>query len=152
MSRRTLLASLVAVVLLATLTAGAALAARPVFVFQALMTGANEVPGPGDTDAIGHATVMIRPAEDQVCWVLSWNRVDGTVVHAHIHGPATSTQFAPPIVTFFMNAAHGGTDTDRGCTTSATWADAIAADPGSFYVNVHSTPNFGPGAIRGQLR
>jgi hypothetical protein len=152
MSRRTLVASLAAVVLLATLTAGAALAARPVFVFQALMTGADEVPGPGDADAIGHATVMVRPDEDRVCWVLSWNRIDGIVVAAHIHGPATSMEAVPPIVTFFQSVAHGGTDTDRGCTTSAAWADAIAADPGSFYVNVHSTPDFGPGAIRGQLR
>jgi hypothetical protein len=152
MSRRTLVASLAAVVLLTALTAGAAMAARPVFVFQALMTGASEVPGPGDPDAIGHATVMVWPADDRVCWVLSWNRVDGTVVAAHIHGPATSTQAMPPIVTFFMGVPHGGTDTDRGCTTSAAWADAIVADPGLFYVNVHSIPDFGPGAIRGQLR
>ena len=152
MSRRTIVASTAAVVLLVTLTAGAALAARPVFVFQTVMTGAAEVPGPGDPDAIGHATVMIRPAEDSVCWVLSWNRVNGTVVAAHIHGPATSSQAMPPIVTFFQGVPHDGTDTDRGCTTSAAWADAIAADPGSFYVNVHSAPDFGPGAIRGQLR
>jgi hypothetical protein len=152
MSRRTFVASIAAVVLLVTLTAGAALAARPVFVFQTVMTGAAEVPGPGDSDAIGHATVMIRPADDSVCWVLSWNRIDGTVVAAHIHGPATDAQFAPPIVTFFQGVPHGGTDTDRGCTTSAAWADAIAADPGLFYVNVHSAPDFGPGAIRGQLR
>lgn len=152
MSRRTFVASLAAVVLLTTVAAGAALAARPVFVSQALLTGASEVPGPGDADAIGHATVMVWPAEDRVCWVLSWNRVDGTVVAAHIHGPATAAQAAPPIVTFFQGVAHGGTDTDRGCATSATWADAIAADPGSFYVNVHSAPDFGPGAIRGQLR
>ena len=152
MSRRTIVASSAAVLLLVSLTAGAALAARPVFVFQTVMTGAAEVPGPGDPDAIGHATVMIRPADDRVCWVLSWNRVNGTVVAAHIHGPATSAQAMPPIVTFFQGVPHDGTDTDRGCTTSAAWADAIAADPGSFYVNVHSTPDFGPGAIRGQLR
>jgi hypothetical protein len=152
MSRRTIVASLAAVVLLATLTAGAALAARPIFVFQALLTGASEVPGPGDADAIGHATVMVRPGDDSVCWVLSWNRVDGTVIAAHIHGQATSEETAPPIVTFFQGVPHGGTDTDRGCTTSAAWADLIAADPGSFYVNVHSLPAFGPGAIRGQLR
>lgn len=152
MFRRTLIASLAAVVLLTTVAAGAALAARPVFVSRALLTGPSEVPGPGDADAIGHATVMVWPDEDRVCWVLSWNRVDGTVVAAHIHGPATTAQAVAPIVTFFQGVAHGGTDTDRGCATSATWADAIAADPGSFYVNVHSAPDFGPGAIRGQLR
>jgi hypothetical protein len=35
---------------------------------------------------------------------------------------------------------------------SAEWADEIAGNPGQFYVNVHSSPDFGPGAIRGQLR
>ena len=39
MSRRTLVVSIAAVVLLVTLTAGAALAASPVFVFQTVMTG-----------------------------------------------------------------------------------------------------------------
>lgn len=151
MSGRTLAASLAALVLLVTLTAGTALAARPVQAFQTLLTGAHEVPGPGDADAIGHATVLVWPDEDRVCWVLSWNRIDGTVVASHIHGPATTAQAVPPVVTFFQGVPHEGTDTDRGCTTSATWADAIVADPGSFYVNVHAAPDFGPGAIRGQL-
>jgi hypothetical protein len=150
-TRRSIFATIAAIALLASFTAGTALAARPVFVFQTLMTGAAEVPGPGDPDAIGHATVMIRPATDEVCWVLSWNRIDGTVVAAHIHGPADAETSVSPIVTFFQGVPHESTDTDRGCTTSATWADAIVADPSMFYVNVHSLPDFGPGAIRGQL-
>lgn len=151
MTRRSILASIAVVTLLLSLTVGAASAARPVFVFQTLMTGAAEVPGPGDPNAIGHATVMIRPSTDEVCWVLSWNRVDGTVVAAHIHGPADEETAIAPIVTFFMGVPHGGTDTDRGCAVSEAWADAIVADPSQFYVNVHSAPDFGPGAIRGQL-
>jgi len=43
-----------------------------------------------------------------------------------------------------------GTDSIAGCVSSPDWADAIAADPASFYVDVHST-DFGPGAIRAQL-
>ena len=151
MTRRTVAASIAAVLLLLSLTAGAAMAARPVFVFQTLLTGAAEVPGPGDDDAIGHATVMIRPATDEVCWVVNWNHVDGTVVAAHIHGPADTETAVPPIVTFFQGVLHETTDTDRGCTVSVEWADAIVADPSQFYVNVHSVPDHGPGAIRGQL-
>jgi len=30
--------------------------------------------------------------------------------------------------------------------------DDIAANPGNYYVNLHTQPNFGPGAIRGQLQ
>lgn len=151
MTRRSLVATLAGVTLLLGMTVSTALAARPVFVFQTVMTGQAEVPGPGDEDAIGHATVLIVPEADLVCWNLSWNRVDGTVVAAHIHGPATDEEAIAPIVTFFQGVAHGGKDTDRGCTTSETWAGAIVADPASFYVNVHSAPDFGPGAIRGQL-
>ncbi len=83
--------------------------------------------------------------------MLSWNRVDGTVVAAHIHGPADDATAVGPVITFFQGVPHAGTDTDRGCTTSPEWASAIVEDPGLFYVNVHSAPDHGPGAIRGQL-
>lgn len=151
MTRRSILASIASILLLLSLTAGTALAARPVFVFSTLMTGANEVPGPGDADAIGHATVLVIPATDTVCWVANWNRIDGTVVAGHIHGPADADTAVPPVVTFFQGVPHEGTDTSRGCTVSEEFADAIVADPAQFYVNIHSTPDFGPGAIRGQL-
>ena len=151
MNRRSLIASLATTTLLLGMAAGPALAARPVFVFQALLTPEAEVPPSPDENAIGHATVLVIPESDLVCWVVSWNRVDGTTVHAaHIHGPATTEQSRPPIVTFFQGVPHGTTDTDRGCTTSAAWADAIVADPSMFYVNVHSDA-IGAGAIRGQL-
>ena len=151
MSRRTVVATIAAMVVLFSLTVGAVMAARPVFVFQTLMTGENERPEHGDEDAIGHATVMIMPGTDEICWVLNWNRVDGTVVAAHIHGPADADTAVAPIVTFFQGVPHKSTDTSRGCTINATWADAIVADPSMFYVNVHSLPDHGPGAIRGQL-
>ena len=130
---------------------GAVLAARPVFVFQTLMTGAAEVPGPGDDDAIGHATVIVRPESDEICWVVSWNHIDPTVIAGPIHGPADIDEAIAPIVTFFMGVPHESTDTSRGCATGTGWADDIVADPTQFYVNIHSTPDFGPGAIRGQL-
>lgn len=152
--RRTLLATLAAALLLVALTAGTALAARPVFVFSALLTGAAEVPGPGDADAIGHAVIMIEPETDRVCWVVSWNRVDGTVFASHIHGPATESQAAGVLVPLFVGQSYDSIGIDRGCTTNSGLSavfDAIVATPELYYVNVHSAPNFGPGAIRGQL-
>jgi hypothetical protein len=152
MIRRTLVATLTALTLLGA-SAGLA-AARPVWVFQTVMTGEAEVPGPGDADAIGSATVMIMPDTDTVCWSVSWARVDGTVVASHIHGPATTEQFASVLVPLFVGVTFDGQGNNHGCMTNealdATF-DAIVASPELYYVNVHSTPDFGPGAIRGQL-
>jgi hypothetical protein len=153
MIRRPLLTTLAAVLLLlATLTSSAL--ARPVFVFQTVMTGAAEVPGPGDPDAIGHATIMIEPDNDRICWVVSWNRVDGTVFASHIHGPADTDHAAGILIPLFMNESFGSTGLNQGCIQSADVGpilDAIVASPELYYVNVHSLPSFGPGAIRGQL-
>lgn len=149
---RTATAALLAAVLLVGMTASTALAAsRPIVVLTTFMTGEAEVPGPGDPDAFGVAVVLVVPRTDRVCWAVTWNRVDGTVHMAHIHGPATVDQAAPIRVPLFMDRAFAGRGAHAGCAVSPEWADAIAADPELFYVNVHSLPSFGPGAIRGQL-
>jgi CHRD domain len=153
MIRRPLFATMAAVLLLLTLVTGNVLA-RPVYVFPTLMRGSSEVPGPGDANAIGHATIMIEPDNDRLCWIVSWNRIDGTVFASHIHGPADTTQAAPVLIPLFMNEAFGSTGINRGCMQSADIGpilDAIVANPQQYYVNVHSLPDFGPGAIRGQL-
>lgn len=152
MIRRPLFATLAATLLLLTVATGSALA-RPVYVFQTVMTGAAEVPGPGDANAIGHATIMIEPDNDRVCWVVSWNRIDGTVFASHIHGPADTEHAAGVLIPLFTET-FGSTGINRGCIESAAIGpilDAIVANPQLYYVNVHSLPDFGPGAIRGQL-
>jgi xanthine/uracil/vitamin C permease (AzgA family) len=151
MIRRTVLAGLTATLLVIAMTAGTALAARPVWVFTTQLTGEAERPGPGDLDAHGSATVRVFPETDTVCWVVTWNHVDGTVVAAHIHGPVGTEAPAGVLVPFFMGTAFDSNGMHRGCASAAGWADDIVAEPGMFYVNVHSAPSFGPGAIRGQL-
>ncbi|HYM53040.1 MAG TPA: CHRD domain-containing protein [Candidatus Dormibacteraeota bacterium] len=102
----------------------------------------------GDPDARGLAIIVIIPALDLVCWHLSWRNIDGFVTAAHIHGPATTVQAAPVLVPLSVNPV-------RGCTQDAALGatlDAIVATPSMYYVNIHSSPLFGPGAIRGQLR
>ena len=52
------------------------------------LTGAAEVPGPGDPDASGTAFITLNQGQGEVCFELSWVGIDGTVVAAHIHvGP-----------------------------------------------------------------
>jgi hypothetical protein len=87
--------------------------------------------------------------------VVSWNRVDGTVFAAHIHGPATASQPAGVELPLFVDQAYGSTGINKGCATDAALGpliDALVANPGMHYVNVHSVPLFPGGAIRGQLR
>ncbi len=151
MTRRSLVAVLAALTLLLGMTVGTALAARPVWVFTTQLTGEAERPVPGDLEAQGHATISIFPATDTICWVVTWNRVDGTVFASHIHGPGGTATASPVRVPLFGPESFDGFGMHRGCTVSTTWADTILAAPELFYVNVHSSPNFGPGAIRGQL-
>jgi len=142
MHRRLILASVTAAILALSVSIGVVSAeSQRVLRVQIELSGANEVP-PADPDASGTAFIFIVPALDLVCWSLSWEDVDGTVVAAHIHGPAPVGVNAPVLVPLSTNPASGcAVDTD---------ADAIAADPSNYYVNVHSTV-YPAGAIRGQL-
>jgi hypothetical protein len=143
---------LLATILLVGMTASTALASeRRVVVLTTVLTGEAEVPGPGDPDAIGAAVVVILPRSDVVCWALTWKRVTETVHMAHIHGPADIDESAGILIEFFMGQSFAGRGFHSGCTRSE-FADDIAADPSQYYVNVHALPDFGPGAIRGQLR
>ena len=159
----TLLAVVGAALLLASSISLVGATSQQALVVNLTLTGDQEVVGTtcapptvcGDPDAVGHARIQIVPALDRVCFRLSWSGIDGTVWGSHIHGPATRTQAAGILVPLFMRdptmpSTHlAGTDAISGCVTGAA-ADAIAANPGMYYVNVHST-TYNPGAIRSQL-
>jgi hypothetical protein len=152
MIRRTLVATIATLVLLGGLAAGPALAARPVWVFSTTLTGEAERPNPGDADAIGQAAIAVLPETDTICWSVSWALVDvgeGFVTASHIHGPATADEAAGVLVPLFVGASYGSQGNDHGCIVDSD-ADAIAATPSMYYVNVHSSV-FPAGAIRGQL-
>jgi CHRD domain len=114
------------------------------------LTGAAEVPGPGDPDASGTAFVSLNQGQGEVCFDLSWAGIDGTVTAAHIHvGPAG---VAGPVVVPLFAGSFSGTDSASACVAgvSEELIKAIRKDPVSYYVNVHSDV-FPAGAIRGQL-
>ena len=153
--------------LLLVTVAVAGAASQRAFVAKLTLTGDQEVIAVagvvtcapptvcGDPDAVGTARVQIVPALDRVCVRIDWTGIDGSVWGAHIHGPATTQQAAPILVPFLMLTPGGegnlaGTDSLDMCVTSS-FADAIAANPSAYYLNVHSFPNFNPGAIRSQL-
>jgi CHRD domain len=119
--------------------------------FSTVLTGAAEVPGPGDPDATGSASLTLNQGQGQVCFDLSWAGIDGTVVAAHVHAAPVGVA-GPIVVPLFTNVALAGTDSASGCVAgvSEELIKAIRHDPASYYVNVHSTV-FPAGAARGQL-
>jgi CHRD domain len=137
-----------AVVLAVASVAAAANGGRPL---STDLTGAEEFPGPGDADATGQADLRLNQGQNQVCFDVSWADVDGTVFAAHIHiGPPG---VAGPIVVGLFEGAFAGTDSVSDCVedVDAELIKAIRQDPADYYVNVHSTPGFEAGAVRGQL-
>jgi CHRD domain len=137
-----------AVVLAVASVAAAANGGRPL---STDLTGAEEFPGPGDADATGQADLRLNQGQNQVCFDVSWADVDGTVFAAHIHiGPPG---VAGPIVVGLFEGTFAGTDSVSGCVedVDAELIKAIRQDPADYYVNVHSTPGFEAGAVRGQL-
>ncbi|MDQ4059474.1 MAG: CHRD domain-containing protein [Actinomycetota bacterium] len=113
------------------------------------LTGAEEVPGPGGSDATGFADLLLNQGTGQVCFVLSWADIDGTVVAAHIHD-GDSGVAGPVVVPLFMEE-HEGTDAVSNCVTAdRALIKDIRKNPAGYYVNVHSDV-FPAGAIRGQL-
>jgi hypothetical protein len=115
--------------------------ARP---FTAALTGANEVPGPGDTDGTGAAAVTINPTTGEICADLRVENI-ATATMAHIHRGAPGV--AGPIEVTLTPP----TPTSAACVMATpVLAAEIAAAPADFYVNVHNG-DFPAGAVRGQL-
>ena len=128
---------------LAGLFAGASPAGAAVSTFTVTMTGAQEAPNPGDPDASGIARITVDTDTNRICYVL---RVEGMApaTAAHIH---RAPRGEPGPVVVPLAAPTDGRS--AGCVIDAD-ADAIAANPAAYYVNVHNNP-FPGGAVRAQL-
>ena len=155
-----------AVVLAVALVSGLALLAAPAAVagastagtagkvtrLAATLSGANEIPGPGDPDGRGKA--VVRLSGTTACYLLEWSGI-GAPTAAHIHQGGAGVA-GPVVVLFFQpgtNAASlpGTLSSVAGCVdVDPALAGRIAASPRDWYVNIH-TADFAAGAIRGQL-
>lgn len=114
--------------------------------YHASLSGAEEVPGPGDPDGVGRAEVSVSDRLDELCYEIAGVSGIGTPTAAHIHQGAKGVA-GPPVVT--LDTPRDGSS--KGCANAPeSVADAIKANPSGFYVNVHNA-EFPNGAIRGQL-
>ena len=142
MVRRIMLS--VFVLALAVLTF-AHLAAADEMKIKANLTGAAEVPGPGDPDGGGTVQVTLNPDKNEVCYDLTLTKVDEATA-AHIHEGAVGKD-GP--VKLGLDAPKGGSA--KGCKTAeAAVVKDIMANPANYYVNVHNAAH-PKGAVRGQL-
>jgi hypothetical protein len=109
------------------------------------LSGANEVPGPGDPDGTGTFTGKIKPGRGLLCYTLTVSDIaPATAAHVHVG----TADVAGPVVI-------GLTAPTAGSSSACLTADrellkAIAGDPEAYYVNVHNA-DYPAGAVRGQL-
>jgi hypothetical protein len=153
MKGRRLLLSLVLAAVVALALAGAASAARLDGAdhggrsFSTELTGAAEVPDPGDPDGSGTATITVNPGQEEVCWTIEAEGIQLPATGAHIHEGAVGE--AGDVVVPLTPPDESGFSS--GCAeVSREVALDILKNPENYYINVHTT-DFPNGAIRGQL-
>lgn len=127
---------------------GSEVGAQADVTLTADLSGAVEVPGPGDPSGSGsfRATIVMNEASGELCYQLEVADLSSDVTAAHVHAGAEGeagdihVELTPPI----------GGPVDECVTVNATEVVPLMDDPAQFYVNVHSQGH-PDGAVRGQL-
>ena len=142
---RMLLISLL-VLVLALVLASAALAGGGGAPRTTSLNGAEEVPGPGDPDGSGWASIWLNVGQGTVCWELAVEGI-APATAAHIH--AAPAGVAGGVVVPLSPPTSGSSS---GCAEGVDkdLIKAIIMDPDQYYVNVHNA-EYPAGALRGQL-
>jgi hypothetical protein len=116
-------------------------------LLTATLSGANEVPGPGDPDGTGNASFRMIQGAALICFQIGVQNITLPATGAHIHVGAAGVA-GNVVVPLKAPDASGGS---AGCVTSTrALVSAILGNPGGYYANVHTTDH-PAGAIRGQL-
>lgn len=125
--------------------AACAMLASPAFAdqmkFTADMTAGAEVP-PTESTATGAADVTVDTEAMTVSWEVTVKDLTGDPVAAHIHGPASRDENAPPVIDMSDAIMNGEAE--------ITEDQIDQMKDGKYYVNVH-TKKYPDGEIRGQL-
>lgn len=109
------------------------------------LTGAAEVPGPGDSNGSGTVKVTVNPDKNEVCYELAVANIQEATA-AHIHEGAAGKE--GPVKVALETPKTGSA---KGCKSAdAALIKALMQNPANYYVNVHNA-EFPKGAVRGQL-
>jgi hypothetical protein len=114
--------------------------------FHATLSGRQQVP-PVAGSGKGSADFKLDVATKTLTWTITYSRLSGDAMAAHIHGPATVKSNAAIEVDLAPNGMA------NPLTGSAVLTDAQIADlsAGKTYVNLHTAKNK-DGEIRGQIK
>jgi hypothetical protein len=143
MNYRRLVVMLVVALIGAVVFAGPAFAAK----FSTTLTGAALVPGPGDPDGTGTATINVKPGKGELCYELSVTGI-APAIGAGVHvGDATTsgTRVVP------LTPPDPTTGSSGGCVAiSRELAKDLTKNPQNYYVLIRNV-DYSAGALRGQL-
>jgi CHRD domain len=134
---------------------------------RANMNGYQEVVGPGSISTTGRGKVTLRIVGNEIRFRLRYSNMEGTVTQAHIH--FAQRHVGGGIIAFLCAPPEAACTSPNGDISGViTPAEIIGPtaqgiEPGSFaeavrairagatYANVHSTPRWPAGEIRGQI-
>jgi hypothetical protein len=113
----------------------------------ATLTGAAEVPGPGDDNGAGVFEARINPGTERICYsVVASSIARSTAARLYSGAPGEAGE---PVLT--LDTPDGDDDDSEDCQDiDRSLAQAIIRNPAGYYVSVE-TGEFPNGAIRGQL-
>jgi hypothetical protein len=120
---------------------------------KATLAGANEVPGPGDPDGTGNASIRLMSGLGVICFTLNVDKIvlPASAAHIHVGAAGVAGNVVVPLKAPTATAPNATTGSATGCTNVArTLVSQILANPAGYYVNVHTT-DYPNGAVRGQL-
>lgn len=116
--------------------------------FELTLTGAAEIPGPGDPDGTGTATLRLNQGQGIISFEINVANITLPATGAHIH-VGTATESGPVVVGLTPPDASGYSSGE--VNVDPALIKAIRQNPENYYVNVHTLPLYGAGAVRGQL-
>jgi hypothetical protein len=116
--------------------------------FTINLTGAAEIPGPGDPDGSGTATFTLNQGLGIIKFEIHVSNITLPAIGAHIHigGPTVA---GPVVVGLTPPDATGHSSGE--VSVDPALIKAIRQHPENYYVNVHTLPLYAAGAVRGQL-
>ncbi len=121
-------------------------------VLVADLSGAAEVPGPGDDAGSGHfdGYVVLGENSGDLCYRLAYGGLSSEVTAAHIH-LGEPGEAGGVVITLSLEGAGDPTAPPVCETLNASDLVGLLDDTDGHYVNVHTTDH-PDGAVRGQLK